>query len=179
MGGFAKGFRSGFSNLEALISLLLISVALVASLRLTVAVLGVVGKRPAGTAAAAEQRPARLRSVATAWAQSELEFIKQIGFDNACDPSASECVLWAPRNCAGTLSSFPSPYGVGPSVPPEFRVVRIHITWDPRTPAMQNPDNPSEQLSLLRLVQVDLYLDEADCPARSFLTAYTSLSRRR
>ncbi|MDI6773232.1 MAG: prepilin-type N-terminal cleavage/methylation domain-containing protein [bacterium] len=172
----------GFSFLEVMIALVLVSVALVASLRLTVAVLGVVGKNPSGAAAASEQKPARLRSVAASWAQAELEFIKQIGFDNACAPSAESCVIEFPRNCRGETSpppSPPSPYDVGPLPPPDFRVVRISVTWDPKTPMMPNPDNPSELWSLLRLVRVDVFRDEADCPARPLVTASTSLSRRR
>ncbi|MBM3471260.1 MAG: hypothetical protein FJX73_10795 [Armatimonadetes bacterium] len=169
----------GFSFLEVMIAALLVSGALVASLRLTVAVLGVVGKNPAGAAASSEQKPARLRSVAASWTQAELEFIRQIGFDNACAPSAGSCVIEFPRNCVGEDSPAPSPYDVGPLPPPDFRVVRICVTWDPKTPVMPNPDNSSEELSLLRLVRVDVFRDEADCPARPVVTAYTSLSRRR
>lgn len=170
----------GFSFLEVIIAVLLVSIALVASLRLTVAVLGVVGKNPAGAATASEQKPARLRSVAASWAQAELEFIRQIGFDNACAPSVESCVIWFPRNCQGEASPPPPPYDVGPLPPPDFRVVRISITWDPKTPVMPNPDNPSEQQwPLLRLARVDVFRDEADCPARPVVTAATSLSRRR
>lgn len=172
----------GFTNLESLVAMLLVAVALVASLRLTVTVIGVIGKRVAPGATAADQTPARLRSIAAAWAQSELEFIKQIGDENACPATSNSCGFLFPRDCAGAAAPPPSPFGVGPEIPAGFWAGRVGVTWDPKSPEMPDPDNPSPAppLKLLRLVRVDAYHTQADCQVdRPLVTAYTSLSRRR
>ncbi len=156
----------GFSLIEILVAALLVAFALIASLRLTTAVLGVVGRT-----LPPNLKPTRMRSVGTGWAQAGLEYMKQIGFDSACyaDPDGTPpCELWAPQQCDGTLSSFPSE---APPPPPTFYAAHIFVDWDATGP-------PGPPATLL-LVRAEVFRDQTECTnGTPFVAAYTSLSRR-
>ena len=161
----------GMTIIEVLIAVILVAVAVLASMRLTVAVLSVMGRAITGAVDTQDAKPARIRSVAAAWAQAELEFIKQIGFDSACPPTQESCTIWVPNDCRGGPSDVIAVYGESPPLPTGLAFWNVTVQWDPRT-----PDVAGERL--LRLVEVDLYRDAAECNARTpFIQAYTSLRR--
>jgi prepilin-type N-terminal cleavage/methylation domain-containing protein len=151
----------GFTIVEIIVAMVLVSIVLMASVQLTIAMLRIVGRT-----GSPEERPARLRSVATAWAQAELEFIQQIGFYTACPSALPSCSFWSPRDCTGYPAVFPDPYaGDGPKPPEAFYAVHIVVDYDPTGP----PDD-------LRLVKVELYRSPPECKSGTpFLEASTSL----
>lgn len=161
----------GFSVLEILVAILLVAVVMVASLQLTVAVMGILGRSPAAFARPADEKAARLRSLAATWGQAELEFVKQVGYEPVC-PSDDVCTFWAPRaDCTGSFSSLPF-QDVGPALPQDFAAVRLQIRWDPTSPVLDGERQ-------LRLVRLDLYREAADCLAGlPFLTLYTGLRKK-
>ncbi len=157
--------EKGFSLIEVLIAALILAFVLVASMRLNVAVLGLVGRT-----APPQLKPTRLRSTATAWAQAELEFLKQVGFDSACYPGAPPCNFWSPNDCTGAVGTWPSE---APDIPrdpngnPIFYAAHLAVEFDATGP----PDN-------LLLVRAEVYRNPAECAGQPFFVAYTSVSRR-
>lgn len=162
----------GFTILEVLVAVVLVAVTLLASLRLVVAVMGIIGRNPAAYANPSEERTARARIEAAAWAQAQLELVKQIGFEPFCPPGTESCEFWSPQTCAGSTSEFPF-QDVGPGPPQGFWATRLEFTWAPNSPVLDGEQQ-------LRLVRLDVFREQEDCtsPEAPFLTLFTALRRQ-
>ena len=149
-----RASESGVSLLEVLISILLLSLVVLAngSMIRALGVLGVVQYSPARY-----ERPARLRTLAMEYVQAEMEFLRNQPYDmfrddSVCNPGAPTPIISARR--------LPSPgaYLTGePQIPSLFAAADMVVTTEPVVGASPGGCGP-------RRITVVVYLAPSDVP---------------
>lgn len=168
----------GFSMLEVQVAIVLLTVISLASWSTINSTLALMGSRTTWSS----QKTARLWTIASGWAQSELEYAKQLGFGVGC--GTPPCTVWvrtltagvvevSTDNCA-TWSSTNAPFSEGPVLPGTFPWGRVVITTDPNSPT-----DPNTGASYLQVIEVDVFQTTPNCATPTpYLTAYTSVGIR-
>lgn len=166
---------SGFSILEVLVALTLIVFVVLATGRLIVTTLGLIG-RGAGDSSQA----ARARSEATAWIEATTEYTGRAGFSAliaaaACGGNA-DCSFWVPAGAPPSGADVP--YDRGPALPAGFQCGRVRLQgWGPTPTGSSDPVHPSN----LRLITLEIYTSISTCgpggTGTPFLAAHSGLAR--
>jgi prepilin-type N-terminal cleavage/methylation domain-containing protein len=173
-----KGER-GFSMMEVLVAIVLLTVVSLASWSTINSTLSLMGSKTTWST----QKTARQWTVASGWVQAELEYAKQLGYGGGC--ATAPCTIWvqmsggsvqvSTNNCAAWATSV-APFSYGPALPtPNFPEGRIVITTDPNTPT-----DPYSGAGYLQVIEVDIFSQtQSNCSSPSpYMSAYTSVGIR-
>jgi prepilin-type N-terminal cleavage/methylation domain-containing protein len=171
--------EGGFSMLEILVAIVLLTVISLASWSTINSTLALMGSTPSWKS----QKTARLWTIAGGWVQAELEYAKQLGYGGAC--GGPPCTIWVQMsgsniqvsadNCA-TWASSVAPFSGGPALPtPDFPEGRIIITTDPNAPT-----DPYSGSSYLQDIEVDVFSRiQSNCTSPTpYSSAYTAVGIR-
>jgi len=169
----------GFSLMEVMVALVLLTVISLASWSTINKTLAVMGSRASWNS----QKTARLWTIASGWVQAELEYAKQLGYSGGC--AAAPCTIWVQMsggniqvstNGCATWATGVAPFSYGPALPtPNFPQGRIVITTDPTT-----PKDPYSGSNYLQDIEVDIFSQvQSSCASPSpYMSAYTAVGIR-
>ena len=171
--------QGGFSMMEVQVAIVLLTVISLASWSTINSTLSLMGTKPSWSS----QKTARMWTIASAWAQAELEYAKQLGYGGGC--ATPPCTIWVQMsgsnvqvstdNCA-TWATGVAPFSEGPTLPAaDFPEGRIVITADPNTPT-----DPYSGAQYLQDIEVDIFSKiQSSCASPAvYMSAYTSVGIR-
>lgn len=171
--------EGGFSMMEVQVAIVLLTVISLASWSTINRTLSLMGTQPSWSS----QKTARMWTIASAWAQAELEYAKQLGYGGGC--ATPPCTIWVQMsggnvqvstdNCA-TWATGVAPFSEGPALPvPDFPQGRIVITADPNTPT-----DPYSGATYLQDIEVDIFSQtQSSCASPTvYMSAYTAAGIR-